>query len=166
MFEEREVKNYEKELQPLAHLIEKYNKTFPKVASYMQMMQALTKQESVLCQICNRKFEILRFENLLFGVKEETNICEPCYQKHLQFVVTNGMQLGNHKMFFKDSWGQEVQLCKKIKPYKDYLKYTLYPNLIAWYDLISDVLDNPIVKCDVCPKEFKNHTGSRFIKDD
>ena len=27
-------------------------------------------------------------------------------------------------------------------------------------------MDNPIVKCEVCPKEFKNHTGARFIKDD
>ena len=69
-------------------------------------------------------------------------------------------------MFYKDNWGQEVQLCKKIKPYKDYLKYTLYPNLIAWYEHISDVLDNPIVKCEACPKEFKNHTGSRFLRDD
>ena len=53
-----------------------------------------------------------------------------------------------------------------MKPYKDYLKYTIYPKLIGWYEHISDVLDNPIVKCEACKNEFKNHTGSRFIKDD
>jgi hypothetical protein len=35
MFEEWEIKNYEKDLMPLAHLIEKYKKTFPKLAAYM-----------------------------------------------------------------------------------------------------------------------------------
>jgi hypothetical protein len=35
MFEEWEIKHYEKELMPLAHLIEKYKKTFPKLAAYM-----------------------------------------------------------------------------------------------------------------------------------
>lgn len=41
-FVEQEVKNYEKELKPVAHLIEKYRKTFPRLEAYMQMMKSLT----------------------------------------------------------------------------------------------------------------------------
>jgi len=49
VFDDQEVKNYEKELESLAHLIEKFNKTFPKLSNYMQMMKRLTTTESVLC---------------------------------------------------------------------------------------------------------------------
>jgi hypothetical protein len=35
VFEEREFKHYEKELEPKAHLIERFNKTFPKLSKYM-----------------------------------------------------------------------------------------------------------------------------------
>lgn len=41
-FVEQDVKNYEKELKPVAHLIEKYRKTFPRLEAYMQMMKSLT----------------------------------------------------------------------------------------------------------------------------
>jgi hypothetical protein len=61
----------------------------------MKMMHGLTLEETVLCQVCNRKFEVLRFENLIYGFKEDANFCEPCYEKHLKFIVTSGMQLGN-----------------------------------------------------------------------
>ena len=57
-------------------------------------------------------------------------------------------------------------MCKKLKPFKDYLKFTNFPNLTFWFEMVSDVLDNPIVKCEACPKEFKNHTGARFIRED
>ena len=72
------------------------------------MMKRLTVSESVLCQACNRKFDILRFENLLFGVRDDANFCEPCFERHLRTLVTSGMQLGNQKTFYRDNWGMEV----------------------------------------------------------
>jgi hypothetical protein len=76
---------------------------------------------------------VLRFENLLFGVKEEVNFCVPCYDRNLHTLVGSGLQLGQNKMFFNESWSQEIQIYKKLKPYKEYINYTIYPNLIAWY---------------------------------
>ena len=69
------------------------------------MMKFLTKKETILCLGCGKKFDIMRFENLLFGVKAETNFCVPCYDKTLRTIVSSGMQLGNQKLFFQDSWG-------------------------------------------------------------
>ena len=70
-FVDQELSVYEKEVKPLGHLVKKFSASFPKLTLYISLMDYLTKQESVICQSCQRKFDLLRFENLIFGINED-----------------------------------------------------------------------------------------------
>lgn len=66
----------------------------------MAMMSNITKPVMTSCQNCQRQFELVRFENLIFGIREDCEFCVPCYQKNLDFLVKQALRLGENKYFF------------------------------------------------------------------
>lgn len=77
-------------------MVERYPESFPKLTSYLFRMRDLVNQVSnATCLGCKKKFNYYKFENIFFGVKADSPVCEKCYyDKGLEKLVQAGKVLG------------------------------------------------------------------------
>ena len=90
-------------------LIDKLKLTFPKLFNYMQRMtDLLSCTFGPTCSICKQVFNhYFKFENLIYGFKEDKPVCEPCYYKHLEKLINFGRELGQNLYFQSDISSKE-----------------------------------------------------------
>ena len=108
----------------------------------------------------------MRYENLIFGIKEDANFCVPCYDRYLKFPVQQAIRLGESDYFLggdKQNMPREIGLFNSMKPYQPYLQYLVYDNLNKWFELMKEDFEEAVVKCSACGNEFRNNPAARFI---
>jgi hypothetical protein len=66
-------------------------KNYPKLIVYLDLMENLTTEvKNVNCIGCNAIFSYLPYENIYYGLKEDSPFCVPCYEKKLRILVEAG----------------------------------------------------------------------------
>jgi hypothetical protein len=82
---------YEQKLLPLKNAATQFNQTYKNVFRYLnEMDQLLRWQYDVECDTCACKYKYLKFENLIYGFKEDAHICNDCYYKYMEKLVYIG----------------------------------------------------------------------------
>ena len=82
-----------------------------------------------------------------FGFKEDSLICEPCYYEHILKLYDMGKELRDKKYFTLREDGtfdmkQELAKYKLVRKHREYVKHTIYPELIDWCDRMENVFRN------------------------
>jgi hypothetical protein len=64
------------------------------------MMEDLTvRKTNIKCIGCNAWYNYLKYENLLYGFKEDSTFCNDCYYKYLEDLVKLGRDLRGNDSF-------------------------------------------------------------------
>ena len=172
-FSINEIEIYSKQLKKEAKKIESFKDTFPELNKYMARMSELTTPyKGQKCQYCQKSFDFLKYENLHFGLKEDTTVCDNCYDKNIKILVDHNRELIKKKreVFFgigDPQIKQEMGIYNKLRVFEKYAQHLLEDNLREWFLLMKDNAEEPIVECANCGKPFKNNPHAKmFVGDD
>ena len=101
-----------------------------------------------ICLSCSKKFNYLQCENILYGFKETSPFCNDCYYTCLDKLVKFGRDLQGRQFFV--GFGSKLEQDLEIKKYKQvrdivcFVEHTIYPNLIAWCNLMESHLSSTL----------------------
>lgn len=115
--------------------------------------------------------EYLKYENLMYGIKEDSVVCVKCYNKNMKILVEHSDILKNkQKEVFiglgDDQIQREMGFYNKLRLYEEHAKHLYDDNLREWFALMKENAEEPVVACNHCGKEFKNNVHARFYVGD
>ncbi len=159
----KELETFQKILRPLVSVVERCRNSYPNLTSYILRLEELsTDVTGATCLACAKKFNYLKYENLVYGIKAESPFCNDCYyNKGLEKLVKAGRTLGENACFFgfnHENIKRETDYFNQLKDFEPLAKHCLYPSLELWFTTIKANKWDPIVKCDGCSKDFANNS--------
>ena len=92
--------------------------------------------------MCRKKFAYYKFENLLFGYKEDSPICVECYYKGIDRLVEFGKELKDRPLFYgslsdKQSRQKEIKKYYEVIDVAKFAEHILNENVAAWCDTMQ-----------------------------
>ena len=128
-------------------------------------MEDLTRVHRGQCLGCKNIIEYVKLENLSYDLKEDSMFCLDCYNGKISILRNYGHQLGSNQVFYglgKNEINREMGVFNKIRHLEDYIQYTQFPQLLDWFALMKDNVEESLVPCGSCQKQIRNHPKARF----